>query len=158
MGDALYVRDLMTREVLCVQPGDTLREVYDLMADHHVRHIVVVDDDGDLVGLVSHRDLLRSSPIERLDLPLSLTRDLLEEVRVAEVMTSEVQTAEPDLDLAEAARTMFDEKLGCLPVVEGSRLVGILTEADFVRLYARSAERRAPKARPAAAAWQPPGG
>jgi CBS domain-containing protein len=147
MGDALCVRDLMTREVLCVQPGDNLQEVYDLMADHHVRHIVVVDEDGDLRGLVSHRDLLRSSPIERLDLPLSLTRDILEEVRVQEVMTSEVQTAEPDLSLAEAARTMFDDKLGCLPVVEGSRLVGILTESDFVRHYARTAERQTPSGR-----------
>jgi CBS domain-containing protein len=142
MRDALHVRDLMTREVLSVQPDDNLRQVYDLMAEHHVRHMVVVDEDGDLVGLVSHRDLLRSSVIEQ-ELPLSLARDILEEVRVKEMMTSEVATAEPDLDLAEAARLMFDEKIGCLPVVEGSRLVGILTESDFVRHYAVSAERPA---------------
>ncbi len=150
MNDVLHVRDLMTREVLSVHPGDNLREVYDLMADHHVRHVMVVDEDGDLAGLVSHRDLLRSSIIEQ-ELPLSMARDILEEVRVQEMMTREVATVEPDLALAEAARLMFEEKIGCLPVVEGTRLVGILTESDFVRHYAAAAERKSRPGRVAAA-------
>ena len=61
---------------------------------------------------------------------------ILENRRVGELMTTAVEAVEPDADIAEAARIMFDNKFGCLPVVEGRRLVGILTEADFVRLFA----------------------
>jgi CBS-domain-containing membrane protein len=60
---------------------------------------------------------------------------ILREVPVQEIMSRDVQTAEPDLDAAEAARLLLENKFGCLPVVaDGDRLVGIVTEADFVEL------------------------
>jgi CBS domain-containing protein len=143
MVDYRFVRDLMTTEVHSLTPGDDLQAAYDLMADHHLRHVTVIDASGDLVGIVSHRDLLRGALIEQEDLPLSLQREILSTLRVEDVMTSSVETAEPDQRLAEAAQTMFENKLGCLPVVEGSRLVGILTEGDFVRSVAQEEEKRA---------------
>ncbi|HEY4587832.1 MAG TPA: CBS domain-containing protein, partial [Thermoanaerobaculia bacterium] len=79
--------------------------------------------------------LLRHALIERSDLPFFIQRAVLRRTLTAEVMTSEVETAEPDLPLQEAARIMFENKLGCLPVVEGWRLVGILTESDFVKHF-----------------------
>jgi CBS domain-containing membrane protein len=103
----------------------------------------VVDVEGDLVGLLTHRDLLRYALIERTDLPLSLQRGVLKRIRVEEVMTSEVETAEPGQWLQEAALVMFDNKYGCVPVVEGTRVVGILTEADFVRFFAMTPQRPA---------------
>jgi CBS domain-containing membrane protein len=128
----------MTDNVLTVRPADTVDKIYDAMSERSIRHIAVIDDEGDLVGLVSHRDLLRHALIERPDLPLFIQRAILKRTKVEEIMTSEVATAEPDLPLAEAAQMMFENKFGCLPVVEGWRVVGILTESDFVRYFSRS--------------------
>jgi len=132
----LKVRDLMTPGVVSVRPEDTVATAYQLMLDNRFRHMVVIDRDGDLVGLLTHRDLLRHSLIERAELPLILQRTVMLRIHVEEVMTSEVETAEAGQSLAEAALVMFQNKLGCLPVVEGSRVVGIITEADFVRFFA----------------------
>jgi len=136
----LHVRDLMTPNVVTIRPGDSIAMAYDLMLEHRFRHLVVVDEDGELVGLLTHRDLLRCSLIERSELPLGIQRSILQRVRVEEVMTSEVETADPGEWLDKAAQIMFENKYGCLPVVEGSRLVGILTEADFVRFFALTAQ------------------
>jgi CBS domain-containing protein len=131
----LRVRDLMTPNVITVQPEDSVASAYDLMLDHRIRHLVVTDGEGDLVGLVTHRDLLRNSLIEQSGRPLSLQNSVMKRVRIEDAMTTEVETAEPGQPLHEAALVMFDNKLGCLPVVEGSRVVGIVTESDFVRAF-----------------------
>lgn len=135
----LKVRDLMTGVVFSAQPDDTVEKVYDLMNERGIRHLTVVDQEGDLVGLVSHRDLLRHSPIERAEVPLFLVREILRRTRVEEIMTSEVETADPDTPLSEAAQVMFESKFGCLPVLQDSKLVGILTESDFVRFFCEDA-------------------
>ncbi|HKI01738.1 MAG TPA: CBS domain-containing protein [Thermoanaerobaculia bacterium] len=132
----LRVRDLMTPNVVTVRHDDTIATAYELMLENRFRHLVVLNEDGDLVGLLTHRDLLRHALIERAELPLGLQRSILKRIRVEEVMTSEVETAEPGQWLHEAARMMFENKYGCLPVVDNARLVGILTEADFVRFFA----------------------
>jgi CBS domain-containing membrane protein len=132
----LRVRDLMTPSVVNVRPEDTVATAYELMLDNRFRHLVVIDRDGDLVGLLTHRDLLRHSLIERAELPLSLQRTVMRRIRVEEVMTSEVETVEAGRPLEEAASIMFENKYGCLPVVAGSRVEGILTESDFVRFFA----------------------
>jgi CBS domain-containing membrane protein len=134
------VRDMMTTEVATVHPETDVETAYDEMTERDVRHLVVVDHEGDLLGIVSHRDLLRNALIERADVPLYVEREVLGRARVREVMITAVETADPEQDLAEAARLMFENKIGCLPVVEGRRVVGILTEADFVRSFARPAE------------------
>ena len=136
----LRVRDLMTEKVLSVHPGESVDKIYDAMTELSIRHIAVIDDEGDLVGVVSHRDLLRHSLIERSDLPLFIQKALLKRTRVEEVMTSEVETADPDQPIKEAAQVMFENKFGCLPVVEGWRVVGILTESDFVKYFTRNPE------------------
>jgi CBS-domain-containing membrane protein len=134
----LRVRDLMTDHVVSIRPGDSVERIYDTMGERSIRHLVVVDDEGDLVGVVSHRDLLRRTVVEHGALPLSMERDQLRKMRVEEVMTSEVETTEPDQPLNDAAQRMFDNKIGCLPVVEGYKVVGMLTESDFVRHFIRS--------------------
>jgi CBS domain-containing membrane protein len=127
------VRDLMTEKVFTLSPSDNLVALEDLMDARHVRHVPIVDREGDLVGLVTHRDLSRSFLGRLDDLPVSVERDLLRGRRVREIMTTEPETVEPDASLKEAASILFENKIGCLPVVEGLHLVGILTEADFVR-------------------------
>jgi CBS domain-containing membrane protein len=131
----LRVRDLMTDHVFSVHIHESVETVYDLMNEHGLRHVTVLDADGDLVGLISHRDLLRNTVVERSQVPLHIQREVLRRTRAEEVMTSEVETTDPDRPIHEAAAVMLENKFGCLPVIEDWRLVGILTEADFVRHF-----------------------
>ena len=134
---ALTARDLMTARVFAVRPTDPLGAVRDLMLEHNVRHVPVVDADGDLVGLISQRDLLRNALVDQAEVPAYVEDALLKRLTAAEVMTAYLDRVSPDTDIREAAQIMFDNKYGCLPVTVGDRLVGILTEADFVRFLAR---------------------
>ena len=126
------VRDLMTEKVFTLKGRDDLAALYDLMDSRHVRHVPIVDSDGELVGLVTDRDLSRSALGAVEELPLSVERDILRRRRIRDIMATEPDTIEPDATLKEAAEILLENKVGCLPVVEGLRLVGILTEADFV--------------------------
>ena len=130
-----FVRDLMTEEVVTFSPLDNLADLADRMADEHIRHAPIVDREGDLVGLVTERDLARFAFADSPDAPLSVERDVLGRKRVREIMGTEIDTLEPDASLREAAELLLENKIGCIPIVEGSRVVGILTEADFVRRY-----------------------
>ena len=134
----LEVRDLMTDRVFALGPDDDLEALYDLMEEKHVRHVPIVDREGDLVGLVTQRDLWRSALGPQDSLPLSVQHDNLSRRRVRELMATEVDTIEPDESLETAAEMLIENKVGCLPVLEGERLVGILTESDFVRHYVKT--------------------
>lgn len=138
----LQVRDLMTERPCVIGPDDDLATVRDLMYERHVRHLPVVNAEGELVGLVSHRDLLRLSVVDQPDLPPFVEQELLARLRAQDVMVSCVERVSPDTDLQEAAQIMYENKFGCLPVVEGERLVGIITEADFVRFLGTSHQSR----------------
>ena len=129
-------RDLMTEGVYAAAPDDDLATLCDLMSRRNVRHMPVVDLRGELVGLVSHRDLLRHQIIDRDGKPAFATRAAIAHLRVKHLMTHPVCTVELDTDIREAAQVMYKHKYGCLPVVERGRLVGILTESDFVRSLA----------------------
>ena len=139
----LRVRDLMTSNVVTTRQDNSVATAYELMLENRFRHLVVLNEEGDLVGLLTHRDLLRHALIERAELPLGLQRSVLRRIRVEEVMTSEVETVEPGQWLHEAAQLMFENKYGCLPVVEDEQVVGILTESDFVRFFALATQRPA---------------
>jgi len=132
----MEVRGLMTYHVFTVGPDDDLQALYDLMASRHVRHVPVVDREGKVVGLVTERDLARSALGSRDELPLSMQREVLRRRKIREIMATEVDTVEADEDLKAAAEMLIENKIGCLPVVDGRRLVGILTESDFVRNFA----------------------
>ena len=129
------VRDLMTEHVFTLRASDDLEALYELMDAHHIRHVPVVDRDGDIVGLVTQRDLARSVLGTQDVLPLSTQQEILRRRCVREIMATEVETVEPDAELKTAALMLLENKIGCLPVVEGEHLVGILTESDFVRQY-----------------------
>lgn len=129
------VRDLMTEHVFTLRASDDLEALYELMDAHHIRHVPVVDRDGDLVGLVTQRDLARSALGTQDVLPLSTQQEILRRRSVREIMATEIETVEPDESLAVAGGMLLENKIGCLPVVEGEHLVGILTESDFVRRF-----------------------
>lgn len=131
----LTVRDLMTEGVFAVGVEDNLETIRTLMEERNIRHAPVVGSDGILLGLVTHRDLLRNS-LRSEALPPQAAAEAMQMTTAGEIMTLNPATADPELDIRQAARVMLDKKYGCLPVVEGARLVGIVTEADFVRFLA----------------------
>lgn len=131
----MKVQDLMTGTVLSLGPDDNLQAAMDLMWENHLRHVPILDDE-ELVGLVTHRDLASHTEGATATLPLSAWGDMMSRVRIRDVMTPDVATVEPTDNLRLAAQTMLENKFGCLPVVEGGRLAGILTESDFVRCFA----------------------
>src|SRR5512134_77940 len=116
----------MTSDVLVVGPDDPVTKIRDLMADRHIRHVPVVDDGQDLVGVVSDRDLLARALGTDTDLPLSLQAELLDADKVKDVMTWDVETVDVDEDVTIAAQVMLENKYGCLPVLEEGKLAGIL--------------------------------
>ena len=134
----LKVRDVMTPDPTTLKRNDTLTLADDIMRLGRVRHLPVVDDDGQLVvGIVSQRDLFRDALAQALGYGRHAQRKILDSLSVKEVMASDVVTTSLDTPLVEAARLLTDRKIGCLPVVDSGRLVGILTEGDFVALIAR---------------------
>jgi CBS domain-containing protein len=134
----MKVRDLMSAEVATVRRNDQLLIADDLMRLGRIRHTPVLDDDSDeVVGVLSQRDLFRGALARSLGYGEHAQQKVLGMLFVKDVMTTDPVTASPAMPLADAARLMLERKIGCLPVVEGGKLVGILTESDFVRLALR---------------------
>ena len=128
---------MMTSYVATLKRNDKLTLADDVMRLGRIRHLPVLDSDGEVVGILSQRDLFRGSLARALGYGEHAQKKVLDSLVVKEVMTTDVATTAPDVPLAEAARTMLTRKIGCLPVLEGGKLVGIVTEADFVALAAR---------------------
>src|SRR5215471_3337219 len=135
--EELRVRDVMTADVTTLQRNDKLSLADDIMRLGRIRHLPVLDENGQLAGILTQRDLFRGALAKALGYGERAQRQLMDTLVVKEVMTSEVITTTPDTPLAEAAQVLIERKIGCLPVVEAGRLVGIITEADFVALAAR---------------------
>jgi CBS domain-containing membrane protein len=134
----LKVSDVMTADPTTLKRNDKLTLADDIMRLGRVRHLPVLDDDGQLlVGIVTQRDLFRDALAQALGYGKHAQRKLLDSLAVKDVMTTDVVTVRPDASLEYAARVLTERKIGCLPVVENGRLVGILTEGDFVALIAR---------------------
>jgi CBS domain-containing membrane protein len=135
--EKLRVRDVMTAETTTLQRNDKLSLADDIMRLGRIRHLPVLDENGQLAGILTQRDLFRGALAKALGYGERAQRQLMDTLVVKEVMTSDVITTTPDTPLAEAAQVLVERKIGCLPVVEAGRLVGIITEADFVALAAR---------------------
>lgn len=129
------VSHLMATDLFTVRPDDLIDLAASVMDWKHIRHVPVEDDDGRLVGLVSHRDLLRL-------LSQGLLNKRSQPVAVKEVMKRDLVTVAPDTPTLEALRIMRKSKVGCLPVVEQRRLIGIVTAYDFLALSAEIIEKQ----------------
>ncbi len=119
-----YVRQFMATDLFTVRQDDIVDFAATLMDWRHVRHVPVEGDDGELVGLVSHRALLRLVATGKLNAGGKVTVD--------EIMTPDPVTVRPDTHTVEAIRLMREHKLACLPVVEDGKLVGLVTEHDLI--------------------------
>jgi acetoin utilization protein AcuB len=123
----LLVKDSMTREVAVLSPQATAAEALGMCRERRIRHLPVLEE-GHLVGIVSDRDLRSAAPA----LGDPERASALEEIRISDVMTSEVVTARPDDPIEEAANRMREKRIGCLPVLDDGALVGVITSSDVM--------------------------
>jgi len=131
----MFVRERMSSRPVTIGANCTITEALRVMRENQVRRLPVLNDRGDLVGIVSEKDLLYASPSPATSLSIYEMHDMLTRLKVSELMTTELITVGPDTLLEEAARVMADSKLGGLPVVEDGHLVGIITETDIFKVF-----------------------
>ena len=128
----MKVSDRMTREVATLEEGQSLREALNLQQLHRIRHIPVVAD-GRVVGILTDRDIKRASPSLLSGIDQKQYDELLEKIRVGQIMTRNPHTVTPATPLKHVAEILIDRKFGALPVIENNLLVGIITEIDLLR-------------------------
>lgn len=129
----MLVRDRMTLSPVTITPDVSVTEALRLMNEKKIRRLPVLDTAGNLVGIVSDRDLLQASPSPATSLAIWEIHDLLAKLTVEKTMTRQVITITGDTPLEEAARVMVDSKIGGLPVMKGKDLVGIISESDLFK-------------------------
>jgi CBS domain-containing protein len=136
----MKVSELMTRKLITVAPDDSVEAAVQLLRQRGVRHLLVMKKDK-LVGILSDRDLKRAMdpgrPKKKL-LNIGGLFFLLEPILVREIMSPDPITVGPDLSAQEAASIMVAERFGALPVEDEGRTVGIVTETDLLRYFAKS--------------------
>ena len=125
------VRQVMTRELFTIHPEDVIDLAASMMEWEHIRHVPVENDEGKLVGVLSHRALLRAFARRKADDAPPAVRD---------VMNTEPVTVTADTSTVDAITLMRQRRVGCLPVVDGETLIGIVTERDFMKIAGRMLE------------------
>ena len=129
----MRVADVMQSKIVTISPQTTLPAAKRVMAEHGVRHVLVVDD-GLLLGLVSTHDLARALPSPATSLARYEVRSLPDRVTAEEITSRPVIVVEPSRALEDAVRLMRAEGISALPVTNAGRLVGLLTEADVAEV------------------------
>jgi acetoin utilization protein AcuB len=141
----MKVRDVMTKDPLTIDPEAPLATACDVMRTKELRHLPVVNDAGQLIGIITDRDLRHAAfgPAVAEYLSAGAQRRLrgigetLENLRVRDVMTWVVVTTQPDASIGHAALIMSERRVGSLPVIDNGKLVGVLTERDLLHALSR---------------------
>ncbi len=131
--------EIMNRGLITVDKHASLRRARRILDQHRIRHLLVMNGKR-LVGIVTDRDLRQAAPSSKSPLTTSEREEFMDELKVVEVMSRKLITASPDTTVREAARVMVSEKIGCLPVVKGNQLIGIVTETDLLEVLVRGEE------------------
>lgn len=146
--EPLPVREWMRQPVVTVRSDRVVGDVARLMRTRKIRHVPVTDAHERLIGIVTDRDLRQVIFDPVMQERLRGRAAALERLTVERVMTWGVLTVQPTTDLREAARLMHERKIGALPVVDGRRVVGILTESDVLYALEQALRGRVVRPRP----------
>jgi acetoin utilization protein AcuB len=130
----MLVGERMSRPPITIGPDLPINEALAMFKKERIRRAPVIKG-GKLIGIVSEKDLLNASPSPATTLSVWEMNYLLSKLTVAEVMTKHVITITEDTPIEEAARIMADNKIGGLPVVKGTRVVGIITETNLFKMF-----------------------
>ncbi len=128
----MIVARRMMRNPVVVDENDSMKKAMDILKDRGIRHLPVLKGGDKLVGIVTEEDIKQASPSSATTLEIREIFYLLDRVKVRQIMTRRPYTVSPTAPIEEAAMVMREKKIGCLPVVEKGKLVGILTETDIL--------------------------
>ncbi len=131
----MNVAKRMKRSPVFVDEGDSMKKAMDLLKEHEIRHLPVLKDGERLVGILSERDIKQASPSPATALEIREIYYLLDKVKVKQIMTRRPYTISSSAPIEEAAMILREKKIGCLPVVDDGKLVGILTETDIIDAF-----------------------
>jgi acetoin utilization protein AcuB len=133
----MTVAELMTKDLITVPPDTPVLDARQQMVKAGIRHLPVTGLGRELLGIVTDRDIRLHLPSQATSLSVWELNYLLTKLTVEQVMTRSVITVGPGRPVPDAASLMLDHKIGALPVVDGGRLVGIVTETDMLRAFVR---------------------
>jgi acetoin utilization protein AcuB len=131
----MKAKRFMTPSPITASPKTNYSEAMHLMQDNHIHHLLIVDDRGNLIGVVSHSDMLSATPSPVTSLSVFEIYSLLDKVTMADIMSKPALAIEEDCSLAAAAQFMIDNGIGCLPVMREDKLVGIITDTDIFGVF-----------------------
>ncbi len=130
----MIVANWMTAPVISLRPEDSIATAVSLMKQKRIRRIPIVNDSGELVGIVSDRDLKEVSPSRASTLDIWELHYVLDRLKLSDVMTKKPWTVKPETPIEKAAQLMMQKRVEGLPVLDDDRkLVGIVTEGDVFR-------------------------
>lgn len=130
----MFVSDWMTKKVFTVTQADSISSAIMLLKEKNIKHLPVVNEDNGLTGILSDRDIKDYTPSKASTFDIHELNYILFTTKVKEIMIKKVITAPPNMPIEEAAMIMFDKNIGCLPVVDGKKLVGIISDKDLFRV------------------------
>ena len=130
----MFVREYMTTSPVTVTPEASLGEALRLMKEHSIRRLPVMTK-GKIAGLVTEQDLMKASPSSATSLSIWEINYLFPKIKIKDIMTKEIFTVTPETILEEAALLMQENQISTLPVLDGDKLVGIITESDIFKAF-----------------------
>lgn len=128
----ITLSEIMTEQPFTLGPDNSLKQAIDLMNQERIRHIPIVNDEQHLLGLVTLSDVLAARESKLVLGSQEREEEFTDNVQLAELMTHNVACVDPHAGIKEAALYLQRHKYGCLPVVERGRLIGIVTDSDFI--------------------------
>jgi CBS domain-containing membrane protein len=123
----------MTTDLVTLNDTASVAQARRIMGEENVRHLPIVSEAGEFVGLLTQRDVLAATVSVLADVDQTSVDEMEEAIPVRELMTTAMATTQEDTNLRDAALYMLELRMGCLPVLSDGRLVGILTETDFIK-------------------------
>jgi len=130
----MFVSDWMTKKVYTVTQNDSISDAIKLLKEKKVKHLPVVKDGSRIVGILSDRDIKDYTPSKVSTFDIHELNYILFTTKVSKIMVKNVLIAGPDMPIEEAAMTMYDKNIGCLPVVDKDKLIGIISDKDLFRV------------------------
>lgn len=127
----MFVKDRMTPNPITGHPEMSVTAAQDLMITKGFRHLPILDENGQLVGLITKGSLASTLPSDTSNLSRFEISYVLAKIKVRSIMVEDMITATPDTPIEIAARMMADNLIGCLPVIDNGKLVGIITDRDL---------------------------
>ncbi|MDR0597739.1 MAG: CBS and ACT domain-containing protein [Treponema sp.] len=143
----MIIKFVMTKNPVTARPDMSMTEARSLMDKKGIGHLPVLDRNNNLAGIVTKKDLLKAGPSPATTLDMYEIGYLLSKLKIEKIMVKDVITVEENDVVEEAARIMADRDIGCLPVMKGKILTGIITETDLFRFFVKVFGARQPGVR-----------